>query len=89
MKLSEAEKGPYHKMREVSELRIQYQCEYRHYLYQKNGNTHSKASITGTELHRRVSKHPDSQLTVRRENRLIPLLIFIVTLIAGLLWIFG
>jgi hypothetical protein len=88
MRLSEAEKGPYYKMREVSELRTQFQCEYRLYLKQKLGNTHSLASVTGIKLHRRVFIQPDGQSVEKTENRLVPLLIIIVTLIAGLLWIF-
>jgi len=86
MRLSEAEKGPYHKMREVSELRTQYQCEYRLHLKQKFGDSQSVASVTGTKLHLHVqSDKPHVEMT---EKRLLPLLIIIVTLIAGFLWIF-
>lgn len=89
MKLSDAEKGTYHTMRDVSELRTQFQCEYRLHLKQKFGDKHSQASITGTELHRRVSAQSDSRYVERTENRYVPVLIIIVTLIAGFLWIFG
>ena len=88
MRLNEAEKGPFHKMRDVSELRTQYQCEYQLHLKQKLGDTHSLASVTGTELHRRMSKQPDSQKGGKTENRFVPLLIIVATVIAGLLWIF-
>jgi len=85
MRLSEAEKGPYHRMREVSELRTQYQCEYRLHLEQKFGNSQSVASVTGTELHLHVQS--DKLHVGKTENRLVPLLIIIITLIAGFLWI--
>lgn len=87
MRLTDAEKGPFHKMREVSELRTQYQCEYRLHLKQKLGDSHSRASVTGTELHRRVSTQSDKSHLRNNENRLVPLLIIVVTLIAGFLWI--
>ena len=88
MRLTDAEKGLYHKIRDVSELRTQYQCEYRLDLKQKLGNSHSSASVTGTVLHRRVSMQSDSQHKEKTENRLVPVLIFVVTLIVGFLWIF-
>lgn len=89
MRLSDAEKGQYHKMRDVSELRTQFQCEYRLRLKQKFGDTHSQASVTGTELHQRVSTQSESRQDDGTENRLVPLLIIVGTLIAGFLWIFG
>jgi hypothetical protein len=88
MRLSDAEKGPYHKMREVSSLRTQFQCEYRLHLKQKLRQTHTLASVTGTELHRRVSIQSEFQHVEKTENRLLPLLIIILTLIVGFLWIF-
>jgi hypothetical protein len=88
MKLIDAEKEPFHKMREVSELRAQFQCEYRLHLKQRFGDTHSSASVTGTELHQRVSIQSDKQQVERSESRLVPILIFIVTLIAGFFWFF-
>ena len=88
MRLTDTEKGPFHKLREVSDLRTQYQCEYRLQLKQKLGGTHSRASVTGTELHRRVATQSDKQHEGNSENTLVPLLIIVVTLIAGFLWIF-
>lgn len=87
MRLTDAEKGPFHKMREVSELRTQYQCEFRLHMKLKLGDTHTRASVAGIELHRRVSMQSDKQHTGNNENRLVPLLIIVVTLIAGFLWI--
>lgn len=88
MRLNDVEKGPYHKMRDVSELRTQYQCEYRLHLKQKLGNTHSRASVAGTDLHRRMSSQADSRTVEKPENQFVPLMIIIVTLVVGLLWIF-
>lgn len=87
MKLTDVEKEPFHKMREVSELRTQFQCEYRLHLRHKFGDSHSPTSVTGTELHRRVSIQSDSQHIEKTESRIAPLLIIIMTLIAGVLWI--
>ncbi len=88
MTLSDAEKGSFHRMREVSELRVQYQCEYRLYLKQKLGDVHSKASSIGSDLHHHMSKHVIIQ-HVEKENNLVILLILVMTVIAGFLWIFG
>ena len=86
MRLTDTERGPYIKMREVSDLRTQFQCEFRLHLKQKLGGSSSKASTMGSILHRLVSDQtvsPDE----KSGNRLVPLLIIIVTLIAGMLWI--
>jgi hypothetical protein len=87
MRLTDAEKEPFHRMREVSELRTQFQCEYRLRLRQKFGDSHSSAIVTGKELHRHVSIQSDRQQVEKTENRIVPLLIIVVTLIAGVLWI--
>ncbi|MGY5863081.1 MAG: hypothetical protein RTV41_00610 [Candidatus Thorarchaeota archaeon] len=86
MKLNETERGSYSKMREVSDLRTQYICEHRLHLRQKLGEDSSKASVMGTILHSRISDQTRSQQK-KKGVRLLPLLIIIVTLIAGLLWI--
>ncbi len=86
MRLNDTERGPHNKMREVSDLRIQFQCEYRLHLKQKLGGSSSKASTMGSILHRLASDHtvsPDE----KSGNRMVPLLIIIVTLISGMLWI--
>jgi len=86
MRLNETERGSHSKLREVSDLRTQHQCEYRLHLKQKLGGSTSKASVMGSILHGRISDQSRSQ---REEKgvRILPLLIIIVTLIAGLLWI--
>jgi hypothetical protein len=87
MRLTDVEKEPFFKMREVSELRIQFQCEFRLNLRQKFGDSHSPASVAGTELHRQVSIQSDRQDAEKIERRLVPLFIIVVTLIVGIMWI--
>lgn len=89
MRLTEAEKGLHYRMREVTDLRIQFLCEYRLQLKQEFGDTQTEASIIGTNLHQHLSMREVKQSQMKRTNQLIPLLIFILTLIFGFLWIFG
>ena len=89
MKLTDREKGVLHRMREVSDLRTQYQCEYRLHLKQKSNDTHSLASKTAIELHSHVSRRPEHQQAKNRADGFIPLIIIVITLIAGFLWILG
>ncbi len=89
MRLTDEEKQPFHKMREVSELRTQFQCEYRLLLKQRFGPSLSQARVAGIELHKHISVQQDQQCLEKKESRLLPLLIFLVTLIAGILWILG
>ncbi|MHA1943270.1 MAG: hypothetical protein ACW96M_02635 [Candidatus Thorarchaeota archaeon] len=86
MRLTDAERGPNNKMREVSDLRTQFQCEFRLHLKQKLGGSSSRASTMGSILHRLVSDQTVFH-DEKNGNRLVPLFIIIVTLIAGLLWI--
>lgn len=88
MRLSETEKGIHYKLRAVADLRIQYQCEYRLCLKQKLGDKHTEASITGTDLHRRMALQTDEHISQISKDRLVPVLIIIATLIVGFLWIF-
>ncbi|MFW9974122.1 MAG: hypothetical protein ACFFDQ_02490 [Candidatus Thorarchaeota archaeon] len=87
--MSETEKGPFYDMREVSELRMQYQCEYRLLLKRKFGEAHSSMSITGTKLHQRVALVENNQNFKRIEIQLLPLLVIILALIIGVFWILG
>jgi hypothetical protein len=86
MKLEDTKRGTHSRMREVSDLRTQYQCEYRLYLKQRLGGSSSKASVMGAILHSRISDSTRSQRE-SKDGRFLPLLIMIMTLIAGLLWI--
>ncbi|MHA2024566.1 MAG: hypothetical protein ACW98U_01600 [Candidatus Thorarchaeota archaeon] len=86
MRLSETERGPHSRIREVSDLRTQYQCEYRLHLKQKLGGSSSKASVMGSTLHSKISDQSRNQ-PVEKGVRLLPIMIFILTLIAGLMWI--
>ncbi len=73
-------------MREVSDLRTQFQCEYRLYLKQKLGESLSDAGVNGSILHKLLSEHSISP-EGNRGNRVLPLLIIIMTLMVGILWI--
>nr|KXH71491.1 MAG: hypothetical protein AM325_10185 [Candidatus Thorarchaeota archaeon SMTZ1-45] len=75
-------------MRDVSDLRTQYQCEYRLHLKQQFGDIHSLASITGNELHQYINMKSKGENRERSERKLLPLLIIILTSIMGFLWIF-
>jgi len=86
MRVSEDEKTSFSKFREVSELRTQFQCEYRLYLNQKLGDKITKASIEGSRLHSRFHKEYEE---TSGEKRLVPLAIIILTIFIGILWILG
>ena len=74
------------KYRTVSELRTQFQCEYRLYLKQKHGNQSSQASRRGTMLHDQGSSQI---LNYPSGNGLVKFLIIILTAFAGILWVLG
>ncbi|MHA1928910.1 MAG: hypothetical protein ACTSV2_10095 [Candidatus Thorarchaeota archaeon] len=74
------------KYRTVSELRTQFQCEYRLYLQQKHGNQSNQASRRGTMLHDQSSSQI---LNYSSSNGLVKILIVILTAFAGILWIVG
>ncbi|MFX1369189.1 MAG: hypothetical protein ACFFAY_11360 [Promethearchaeota archaeon] len=72
--------------RDVSDLRTQFQCEYRLYLKQKLGTTSTGAAHVGARLHEKV------KLSAKRENeqsRLFRVAIAIITIFAALLWMMG
>lgn len=89
MRLSESEKGPFYDMREVTELRMQYQCEYRLLLKRKFGESHSSMSITGAKLHQHIAQGESNQNCKRNEMQVLPLLIIILALVIGVFWILG
>jgi hypothetical protein len=86
MKLNEVERRQNSKMREVSDLRTQFQCDYRLHLKQKLGESLSEVGVTGSILHKLISEHSIS-LEDNGGNRIVPLLIIIMTLMAGIFWI--
>ncbi|MHA2385681.1 MAG: hypothetical protein ACXAEE_05680 [Candidatus Thorarchaeota archaeon] len=82
----------------MSELRIQYQCEYRFYLKQKRGDKSSDASREGSRLHREVGVNPKpvrsrevgvNPKPVRSVNAAVMALLVMVTIAAALLWVLG
>ena len=84
MRISESERTQFSRFREVTDLRIQFLCEYRLFLQQKLGEERTKASIEGERLH--VELDRESQRDIP-ETQIIPLGIIVLTVIIGLLWI--
>jgi len=87
MKLTDTEKEPFHALRDVSDLRTQFQCEYRLHLKQTLGNTSTLASIAGTRFHQLLASQTDTRKPWIGKSQFIPLLIIIITLLVGALWI--
>ncbi|MFW9794700.1 MAG: hypothetical protein ACFFEE_10385 [Candidatus Thorarchaeota archaeon] len=86
MKLREVKREPHNRMRDVSDLRTQFQCEYRFFLKKKLSESPSAASVGGTILHSFISEESAFQKDVVAKP-LFPLLIIVLTIIIGLLWI--
>jgi hypothetical protein len=86
MRLTEDEKTTFSKFRNVSDLRVQYKCEYRFYLQEKHGQKATRASIEGAKLHDALAT---SESEPRERHQLVPIAVAIVTIIIGYLWIFG
>ncbi|MFW9967152.1 MAG: hypothetical protein ACFFEA_08355 [Candidatus Thorarchaeota archaeon] len=84
--MKDPERGAVGRYRDVSELRIQFQCEYRFYLRQKQGSISSDAIREGSRLHREVVMNPK---TTRSPHPLTVVLIVIAIAIAGVLWVLG
>lgn len=84
MRLTKVERGQNNKLREVSDRRYQFQCEYRLHLKQELGEIASEASVIGLILHKLLSGHSISPED-NKGNRVLPLPIIIMTLIAGIL----
>jgi hypothetical protein len=84
--MKDPKRGTLGRYRDVSELRIQFQCEYRFYIRQKRGEKSSDASREGSRLHREVGMNPGP---VRSLNTSVLVLLVIVTIAAALLWVLG
>ncbi|MHA1771683.1 MAG: hypothetical protein ACTSYL_08385 [Candidatus Thorarchaeota archaeon] len=74
------------KYKTVSELRIQYLCEYRLSLRKQLGDTPSQASRQGSQLHADVHVAPTSSSQI---NILAVLFFAIVTALAAVFWLLG
>jgi hypothetical protein len=74
------------RLRDVSELRLQFLCEYRLHLKWKLGERLSGAGVRGTNLHRQVPFQTGHRATPSIALRII---VIIGTLLAALLWILG
>ncbi|TXT55178.1 MAG: hypothetical protein BAJATHORv1_40087 [Candidatus Thorarchaeota archaeon] len=69
--------------RNVSDLRIQFYCEYRLYLKQIHGETKSEASLQGEMLHSQVSKTSMGFIP----NTVVFALLVLIIIISAILWI--
>ena len=70
--------------RTVSDLRLQRMCEYRLFLKQRHGDQASDVSREGTHLHSMVGT-----AAVAGTNRILAIMILILTVILGALWLLG
>ncbi|MHA2068707.1 MAG: hypothetical protein ACXABY_30455 [Candidatus Thorarchaeota archaeon] len=84
--MSDPRKGKFGRYRDVSELRIQFQCEHRFFLSQEHGNKSSDASREGSRLHREVGLNP---VQVRSLNPSMTVILVIIIVAAASLWILG
>ncbi|MGY5875848.1 MAG: hypothetical protein RTU30_08890 [Candidatus Thorarchaeota archaeon] len=72
--------------RNISDLRIQYQCSYRLYLKHKIGDRPTLEREKGRQLHQEVFSLGERGESIN--TRLI-LAVIIITLFAAAIWIFG
>lgn len=84
LRLTEDERTSFSRFREVSELRTQFQCEYRLHLVQRWGKAVTKASMDGTMLHNLVS-------TIRTHEpegtQWMTILVIVAVVVLGIIWI--
>jgi hypothetical protein len=76
-------KSKIHALRDISELRIQYFCEYRYFLKSKYGNSSSIACVRGKLLHSRIGDDVSASTI-----NLLPLGIIIAVVILFLLTLY-
>ncbi|MBD3406823.1 MAG: hypothetical protein GF411_11970 [Candidatus Lokiarchaeota archaeon] len=69
--------------RNVSDLRIQFYCEYRLFLKQLHGGTSSEASRGGTRLHSKIAV----EVSKSAANRTILILLLVIIIISAIFWI--
>ncbi|MGY5858167.1 MAG: hypothetical protein RTU63_02260 [Candidatus Thorarchaeota archaeon] len=86
MRLTEDERTTFSKFRNVSDLRIQFLCEYRFQLQEEHGQKDTRASIEGSRLHDSIAT---SEHETKERQQVIPIVIIIAAIIIGFLWIFG
>ena len=72
--------------RDVSELRIQFQCEHRFYLKQKIGVESSAACREGSRLHQDIGMNP---IFTQTPHPFVMALIVTVIVAAAILWVLG
>jgi hypothetical protein len=86
MRITEKERTGYSRMREVSELRTQFQCEYRYFLDQRIKSITTPEAIRGERLHAQIADRDSSQV---QNNRVLPVIVMLAAIIIGILWILG
>ncbi|MHA2205214.1 MAG: hypothetical protein ACXADL_03565 [Candidatus Thorarchaeota archaeon] len=84
--MHETQRGPVKRYRAVSDLRIQYQCEYKLLLRQRIGEKSSDVSRRGKLLHNCESIDHNHEFKVNSSWWVIVLLI---SLLAAAMWIVG
>jgi len=72
--------------REVSDLRTQFQCEYRLYLKQKIGATATRAALMGSRLHEQINLNPEVN---RQRGKTFRIAVLLLTILAAVFWVFG
>ena len=72
--------------RDVSDLRTQFQCEYRLYLSQKKRSRPSQVAWQGTKLHQKVKLRAEGASAGSTKVRAA---VVLVTILAAILWILG
>jgi hypothetical protein len=85
LKLTEDERTSFSKFRNVSDLRVQFLCEYRFYLQEKLEQRETRASIDGTRLHDSIAT---AENNLQEQHQIVPMIIMIAAIIIGYLWIF-
>lgn len=68
----------------MSELRTQFQCEYKLYLMQQRSEVRTKASIDGMMLHSRIMA---TEIRESHTHRGLSWAIIILIIIIGIMWI--
>ncbi|MFW9849860.1 MAG: hypothetical protein ACFFF4_12010 [Candidatus Thorarchaeota archaeon] len=84
--MANEEKFPLKRYRQVTELRTQFQCEYRLLLRYKYGSQSSKWIHRGSELHTIAANRPVSRDV---SFSYLKVMLVILTLLAGIFWIMG
>jgi hypothetical protein len=75
----------YHRIRDISDLRIQYFCEYRFFLKNKEGDSSTIASVRGEWLHSKIGFGATGQFT--KQKPFVTVFVIAILLVI-LIWVF-